>query len=344
MKILIIAIGLIVVFIIALQLLVPISQIKSKSDLPIQGKAADFVGISNWLNSNPLTVNELKGKVLLVDFWTYSCINCIRTLPYLKNWHEKYSDKGLVIIGIHTPEFEFEKDTNNVKAALEKYGIKYPVAQDNQYQTWRAYKNNYWPRKYLVDINGSIRYDHIGEGGYEETEKAIQELLKERGSLETINMTKINQETDLTQIASPEIYLGYEFARVPLGNKEGFSTKNIVDYGEFNTTSIKLPNTVYLSGKWESKNDRIISTEKSKLFLVYKANKVNIVAGGKSEIKILVDGKTLDNNSSGQDSQNSAAQINEQRLYNIVSSKDYEPHLLEIDAEKGFELYTFTFG
>ncbi|MEK6869480.1 MAG: thioredoxin family protein, partial [Nanoarchaeota archaeon] len=144
-------------------------------------KAPELAGIAGYINTNPeIKIQNLKGKVVLVDFWTYTCINCIRTFPYLKDWHNKYADKGLVIVGVHTPEFEFEKKYENVKSAVEKYGLKYAVVQDNNYETWRAYKNRYWPHKYLIDIDGFIRYDHIGEGAYAETERVIQELLKEK--------------------------------------------------------------------------------------------------------------------------------------------------------------------
>jgi thiol-disulfide isomerase/thioredoxin len=142
--------------------------------------APELAKITSYINSQPITLADLRGKVVLVDFWTYSCINCIRTIPYLNAWHEKYADDGLVIVGIHTPEFEFEKDYNNVKAAVEKFDIKYPIAQDNEKDTWNAYENLYWPRKYLIDTEGYIRYDHIGEGAYAETEKVIQSLLAER--------------------------------------------------------------------------------------------------------------------------------------------------------------------
>lgn len=144
--------------------------------------------------------------------------------------HEKYSDKGLVIVGVHTPEFEFEKDTKNVEAAVERYGLKYAVAQDNNRETWKSYKNNYWPRKYILDTGGNIRYDHIGEGGYEETEGVIQDLLKEANQKVEENMTTVQEGFDAAQLGSPEIYLGYDFARSPLGNPEGFSPGKVVDY------------------------------------------------------------------------------------------------------------------
>ena len=139
----------------------------------------EFDGIASWINSEPLTLDGLKGNVVLVDFWTYSCINCIRTLPYVKSWHDKYADQGLVIIGMHSPEFSFEKERAGVIEAAKKFGLEYPIAQDNDFVTWRSFNNMYWPSKYLIDRNGVIRYTHIGEGAYEETEQMIQRLLAE---------------------------------------------------------------------------------------------------------------------------------------------------------------------
>ena len=144
------------------------------------GKAPEFTGIGKWLNSEPLTVAGLRGKVVLVDFWTYSCINCINTLPHVRQWYDKYRDKGLVVVGVHTPEFAFEKSTGNVQAALKRFDIRYPVAQDNAYATWNAWRNQYWPALYLVDANGNVVYKHFGEGQYAETEAAIQKALAGR--------------------------------------------------------------------------------------------------------------------------------------------------------------------
>nr|WP_315598294.1 thioredoxin family protein [uncultured Cupriavidus sp.] len=145
-----------------------------------QGVAPEFVGINNWLNSAPLSMQDLRGKVVLVDFWTYACGNCVNTLPYVKQWYDKYKDQGLVVVGVHTPEFPFEKSTANVQAALKRFDIRYPVAQDNAYGTWSAYRNQYWPALYLIDANGRIVYQHYGEGRYAETEAAIKKLLAER--------------------------------------------------------------------------------------------------------------------------------------------------------------------
>jgi thiol-disulfide isomerase/thioredoxin len=148
-------------------------------DLPGLGRAPEISGVTHWVNSEPLTLESLRGKVVLIDFWTYGCINCIRTLPYVTDWHQKYADEGLVIIGIHRPEFTYEHSTANVEEALERFGITYPVAQDNDFTTWRAYKNRYWPAFYFIDAQGEIRYIHIGEGSYEKSEKIIQQLLAE---------------------------------------------------------------------------------------------------------------------------------------------------------------------
>jgi len=141
------------------------------------GVAPEIIGIEKWLNSEPLTIGGLRGKVVLIDFWTYSCINCLRTLPYVARWHEKFKDRGLVVIGVHTPEFGYERSTRNVQTAIQRFGIKYPVAQDNLYSTWKAFENEYWPAVYLIDQGGRIMLKHFGEGAYDATEQAIETLL-----------------------------------------------------------------------------------------------------------------------------------------------------------------------
>ncbi|KDB06680.1 Redoxin domain protein [Burkholderia sp. lig30] len=148
---------------------------------PASGNTApEFTGIDTWLNSEPLTMQRLRGKVVLIDFWTYSCINCIHTLPYVKSWYEKYRNQGLVVVGVHTPEYPIERDTDNVRTAISRFGIRYPVAQDNQYATWNAYGNQYWPAFYLIDRHGRVVYSRVGEGGYAQTEATIQRLLAEK--------------------------------------------------------------------------------------------------------------------------------------------------------------------
>src|ERR671927_22844 len=258
--------------------------------------APEFAQISGYINTpgnnGPLSLKDLKGKVVLVDFWTYSCINCIRTIPYLVDWNEKYADKGLVIVGVHSPEFEFEKNIDNVKAAIQKYGIKYPVLQDNDKGTWDAYQNRYWPRKYLIDNEGYIRYDHIGEGGYAEIEKGIQSLLTERAAQAGISEINLNinkntttpknvQTVDFAKVNTPELYFGYQLARAPLGNPEGFKPNQIVTYSVPQRSDIK-PNAIYLIGDWKNNADNMeLQSDTGRIALVYSAKSANIVAGGK---------------------------------------------------------------
>jgi thiol-disulfide isomerase/thioredoxin len=316
--------------------------------------APELTKISGFINSEPITLADLRGKVVLVDFWTYSCINCIRTIPYLNAWHEKYADNGLVIVGVHTPEFEFEKDYNNVRTAVEKFDISYPIAQDNEKETWKAYENRYWPRKYLIDPEGYIRYDHIGEGAYPETEKVIQSLLAERteyiGANVTIDQSISNPESsqsvNFDRINTPELYFGYEYSRAPLGNSEGYKPDQVVKYTIPDNIKI-LPNTIYLDGKWKNNADHMeLQSEVGRIVLSYSAKAVNIVAGGKGELHILEDNSSLDDSSSGRDiSEDGTVKINGQRLYNVVEHEGYGNHQIAIEVVgRGFQIYTFTFG
>ena len=317
--------------------------------------APELTNVNGYINSEPITLADLRDKVVLVDFWTYSCINCIRTIPYLNAWHEKYADNGLVIVGVHTPEFEFEKDYNNVKAAVEKFDIKYPVAQDNEKGTWEAYENRYWPRKYLIDNEGYVRYDHIGEGAYAETEKVIQSLLAERtqyiGANVTIDQSISNPESsqsvNFDRINTPELYFGYEYSRAPLGNSEGYKPDQVVNYTVPDDTKI-VPNRIYLAGEWKNNADHMeLQSEVGRIVLSYSAKAVNIVAGGKGELHILEDNSPLDDSSSGTDiSEDGTVKIDGQRLYNIVEHEEgYGNHQIAIEvAGRGFQIYTFTFG
>lgn len=313
-------------------------------------KAPELTGISGYINTTPEELDaDMKDKVILYDFWTYSCINCIRTLPYITAWNTKYADQGLLIIGIHSPEFEFEKDFNNVQTAVKQYDITYPVVQDNEMKTWKAFENRYWPRKYIADSEGYIRYDHIGEGGYAETEKIIQELLQERNQLLGLNIASAQPLVDLEEhqfIASqtPELYFGYNFAfgRNQLGNSEGFKPDQIVSYS--------LPEKLtrdyfYLEGQWQNFGDRMkLVSENGKIILPYFARSVNIVATNESELKILLDGNPVSPENAGADVQDGVAHISGDRLYNLISSPDAGAHTLTIIPKPGFEIYTFTFG
>ncbi len=316
--------------------------------------APELVGISGYINTDYVSLADLRGKVVLVDFWTYSCINCIRTIPYLNAWHEKYADEGLVIIGVHTPEFEFEKNYDNVKAAVEKFGIEYPVAQDNDKGTWKAYENRYWPRKYLVDDEGYIRYDHIGEGAYAETEKVIQSLLAERAAAqgqtvnidESISSPDSAQSVDFGKIRTPELYFGYDFARAQLGNSEGFKPGQVVTYTIPENTAIK-PNIIYLSGDWKNNPDSMeLQGGVGKVVLTYTAKAVNIVAGDTGSLQISEDGSQLTGEARGLDvSENGEVSVDGQRLYNLSMHDSYGTHQIEITVTgNGFDIYTFTFG
>ncbi len=327
-----------------------LSNVDNVSNLPNYGPAPDFQRIAAWINSPPLNLSDLRGKVVLVDFWTYSCINCIRTIPYLNAWYGKYGSNGLVIVGVHTPEFQFEKNYTNVLAAVKSFGIKYPVALDSNDATWNTYRNRFWPADYIIDKNGDIRDMHIGEGGYNMTEMLIQGLLQNAGykinlgiTANSVNGTSVN----FSQVGTPEIYLGYSTSRFPIGNTQGFSPDQVVNY---TITGPLRNNTIYLSGKWYNAPDSMISVgNNSKLFLIYKAKNVNIVAQGNSSMIIIeLDGNNLSRTYLGSDlalqSGVAFANISSARLYNIIGAPSYGWHMLEIIASPGFRLYTFTFG
>ena len=315
--------------------------------------APDLKGISNYINTEPVSIADFKGKVVLVDFWTYSCINCIRTIPYLNAWHEKYADNGLVIIGVHTPEFDFEKNPDNVQAAVSNFGIQYAVAQDNDRETWKEYENRYWPRKYLVDDEGYIRYDHIGEGAYAETEKVIQSLLQERAA--NLGMTvdidtstakpEDAQDVNFSRVNTPELYFGYQYARAQLGNTEGFNPGQTVTYTLSDDTEI-IPNRIYLSGDWANRADSMkLKSQTGRIVLEYSAKAVNIVAGGAGTVHVAEDGKPLAEAAGRHVGEDGSFEIDGQQLYNLVSHSRYGEHRLVIDiVGEGFEIYTFTFG
>ncbi len=317
-------------------------------------KAKEIVSPAGYINTDKITISELIGKkVVLVDFWTYSCINCQRTTPFLNAWYEKYGNNGLEIIGIHTPEFEFEKEYENVKTAVQKFGIKYPVVLDNDYATWTAYRNRYWPRKYLIDIDGFIVFDHIGEGAYEETEKKIQEALEERANVlkldgqisSEITMPESAEKTDETKILSPEIYFG--------ALRNGFFAG---EQGKTGLQELPYPteaktNTLYLVGKWNIQEEFAESaSENAKIVFRYRAQKVFIVASAEQETKITVlkDGKPLSGTDKGKDitlEAGSTAAIKDSQLYRLVEDTEYGEHILEIIVEKpGLKAFTFTFG
>ena len=313
--------------------------------------APDLVGIAHYLNISPEELSEqIKDKVVLYDIWTYSCINCVRTLPYITAWSEKYSDEGLIIIGIHSPEFEFEKDINNVQMAIDKHGITYPVVMDNEMETWKAFENRYWPRKYIADHEGYIRYDHIGEGAYKETEKVIQELLKERSMSLGLQVAAADtlveiEEFEHTNFRTPELYFGYKFAqgRNQLGSNEGFNQNQITTYSE--PEKIDL-HKFYLTGDWKNLEDSMeLISSTGAIKLKFNAKEVNIVTANHADLEIFLDEKPLPTRYAGKDLVDNKITVTEPGLYNIISSEEPSSHTLEIKVNNpGFQIFTFTFG
>ena len=315
-------------------------------------KAPELQGIKGYFNTpEGTTLKDFNGKVVIVDFWTYSCINCIRTIPYLNAWHDKYSDKGLVIIGVHSPEFEFEKDPANVQRAIEKFGIKYAVVQDNDFATWRAYGNRFWPHKFLVDVDGFVRFDHIGEGSYEETEHVIQELLKERDArieLGEMAATDIKEIVDPSKIGTPELYFGYELARQNPGNQP-FKSGETVNYN-FPSDGNFRKNYFYLEGTWLNAPEYMeMKSDSGKIQLTYTAKVVNMVLGMPAKLTVYLDGRTPTPEEVGSDvvfeDGKAVVHVSDEKLYSIVDDFDYNTRTLLVEVEgKGLQAYTYTFG
>lgn len=303
-------------------------------------QAPQIEGIEAWINSPPLKLTNLRGNVVLIDFWTYSCINCIRTLPYLKDWYEKYHNKGLVIIGVHTPEFDFEKNLNNVSAAVKRYGLSYPIALDNQFITWSNYQNKYWPAHYLINKEGQVVYTHFGEGAYEVTDNNIRFLL----GLDDLTLVKGTSNSPYTFSQTPETYLGYARADRTLSPYLHHDKKFSYHFPE------KLAvNAWGLSGDWQVNEDKIVAENaNAALKIHFNARKVFIVMGSKNDkpikIQLLLDGKALIKDQ-GKDVKSSAILVEKHALYELVAAKQASSGLLEIIAtEPGIEIYTFTFG
>lgn len=296
-----------------------------------------------WFNSKPLTLSELRGKVVLIDFWTYSCINCQRTLPYLRSWYEKYKDQGLVIIGVHSPEFEFEKIKDNVSNAIFDFHLEYPVIQDNDFATWQAYNNRYWPAKYLIDKNGRIRYSHFGEGNYEETEMEIQKLLKEAGMEQSEELTKLDEETPKGRL-TPETYLGTSrIERFASGQQAQNGTKSY-------SMNQDLPEDYYsLGGTWILTNEYAQSQKDSTLEINFYASKVFLVITPKTssdQIKVYLDGKPVTDLFSGADVKGGILTTDKPKLYNLIDLKsNKDSHILRLEFQsEGTQIFAFTFG
>lgn len=298
-------------------------------------RAPDFPRGLSWVCSQELSLAGLKGKIILIDFWTYSCVNCIRTLPYLKKWHDAYKEKGLVVIGVHTPEFQFEKDPKNVRRAVEGFGIDYPVVLDSDSLIWNLYANHWWPRHLLIDGDGKIIYDHIGEGAYEETEDAIKKALGV-GARDARAVSHSKESPKICYPMTQELYLGYE--RGYIGNPAGFKRDAVVDYKDIDKDHKQ--NTVYLHGSWVVSREHIEHAGDSRddyLLLNFLGTEVNVVAekiGEAGSLFIVLDGQTLP-----------PLAISHPQMLNLLKRKDAGSALLTlIPREAGIRLYAFTFG
>lgn len=320
--------------------------------LPILANAMpQFSGIASWHNSPPLTPELLRGKVVLIDFWTYSCINCLRTLPYLTSWDAKYRDKGLVIVGVHTPEFAFEKGESNVRDAIAEQHIAYPVALDNAYATWNAYNNRYWPASYLFDANGRLRYTHFGEGNYDITEGNIQALLKEVGAAADIAKTTVTSTVDFSAIGSRETYLGY--ARL-----ERFASPEHVRKDAENTYTVPdaiQENQVAFEGRWHIDRERAEARGAAAIAYRFTASNVNLVMGLVGTIapvlaEVTMDGTPVPASYRGPDiveqDGKTYVTVSKERLYSLIEAPGiYETHLFRIQfTAPGVAVYALTFG
>ena len=310
--------------------------------LPHLGLAPELTATQRWFNSEPLSISRLRGRVVLIDFWTYTCINCIRTLPHLRAWWERYSDDGLVVLGVHTPEFPFEREAGNVEAAIEEYELDYPVVQDNEYGTWSAYANQYWPAKYLIDASGEVRYVHFGEGAYEETELAIRSLLAERGAKRLGGTTRVAAEAPTPGVTTPETYLG------ALRAERIVNGPLLPGRREFARPREAPPaDHLALSGTWRIGGHSATALAGAELDLDFGARRVFLVLGpahGPRRVEVLLDGRPIAARLAGDDVRAGALTVGGQRLYHLVELERVERHLLTLRFGPGVSGYAFTFG
>jgi thiol-disulfide isomerase/thioredoxin len=321
--------------------------------LPAEGHLPGFEGATGWLNSPPLTPGELRGKVVLVDFWTYTCINWLRTLGYVRAWSEKYRDQGLVVVGVHTPEFPFEHNVDNVRDAAKDMAVEYPVALDSEFAIWRAFGNRYWPAVYIADAQGQIRHHHFGEGGYEECERIIQRLLGEAGrghvgvDLVSVAGEGFEAQADWANLESPETYLGYEQA-------QNFASPGGARLDEPHTYALPDPlklNQWALSGDWTvERGASVLNRADGRIAFRFHARDVHLVMGPRSRgtsvpFRVLVDGEPpgaahgLDVDEQGRGT------VAQQRLYQLIREpRSITDRTFEITFLAPCEAYVFTFG
>ena len=294
------------------------------------GPAPEFKKISRWLNSEPLTLAGLRGKVVLVDFWTYSCVNCLRTLPHVESWYAAYRDAGLVVVGVHTPEFAFERVPDNVRRAVRDLGVEYPVALDNEYGTWNAFLNRYWPAKYLIDRSGHLRFAHFGEGAYAETERVIRTLLAEPGLPEPVSRSLPDQTPSGVQ--TPETYLGYERIERFVGSELHPDRE-----AAYTIPPVVPVNELAFGGRWTVERERIVAGAGARLRLAFHAREAFLVLGtdGPAKtVRVSLDGKSL-----------GPVRVTADRLYRLARAPGPAgDHTLDLAFSPGTEAYALTFG
>ncbi|MDX6657500.1 MAG: hypothetical protein QOH62_2293 [Solirubrobacteraceae bacterium] len=297
-----------------------------RAPLPVLGTAPDFTGTQRWFNSKPLSLAGLRGRVVLVDFWTYTCINCIRTLPYLEAWDKRYRAAGLTIVGVHSPEFGFEKDAGNVKRAIASFGIRYPVVQDDDLATWSAWGNQYWPAEYLIDARGKVRHVSFGEGGYDTSEAAIRALLAERGA-HLGGMARPHDPFTISREATPETYLGSARAERWLPAKPADGTRSY-------SAPAALPLSHFaFGGTWRVTPEDATAVRNATLTAHVRARHVYLVLGGRGDVRVRVDGHST-----------RRVHVSRQRLYTLADFATAGEHVLRLTFAPGVSGFAFTFG
>jgi cytochrome c biogenesis protein CcdA/thiol-disulfide isomerase/thioredoxin len=321
------------------------SQAAAGTRLPDYGPAPDFRGTQMWFNTpggRALSLSDLRGRVVLVDFWTYTCINCIRTLPYVEGWYRRYERDGLTVVGVHTPEFPFEREASNVQRAIGDEGITYPVVQDNDYATWTAYGNQYWPAKYLIDANGDIRYVHFGEGDYDTTERAIRGLLAAAGHRGLGGDARVHAQRPDPGVRTPESYLGAAKA-------ERFSSPVRTGPGAFSAIPPDelRPSELSYGGHWRISPEAATAGRGASLELRFNARRVFLVMGGPGSprtMQVLLDGRPIPIAAAGGDVHGATVTVSDQRLYRLVDLPSVGDHVLTLRPQRGVSGYAFTFG
>jgi cytochrome c biogenesis protein CcdA/thiol-disulfide isomerase/thioredoxin len=312
--------------------------------LPSLGVAPDFTGNQRWFNTpggQPLSLKALRGKVVLVDFWTYTCINCLRTLPYLEAWDARYRRDGLVIVGVHSPEFPFEQDAGNVAAAIKREGIKYPVAQDNELKTWSAWGNQYWPADYLIDARGQVRDAHFGEGAYDKTARAIRALLTEAGHPNPGAMAAPKGAVHPTRESTPETYLG-------LARAERFDPPPLRGTHTYEQPSELATSHFALSGTWREDTVAATAGAGAAIHATIVGKDAYLVLSppkrGVGTVVVELDGRRIQARRAGADVHGGVVRVDRQRLYHLVSAPTAEHHVLTLRLTPGVQAYAFTFG